>query len=119
MTKYPLCEKAGLEVRSTFAGPEPWAIEARDVERLLANAPQVSGVYQSNAAGEMELHPRSRNYEWATHTDRLLLIEELKPDTVESLLREILFERYQDTLIGPKEWGEFQERARKVLGGEK
>lgn len=77
MSKYPLCDRAGLQI---------WAhgfIQAEDVERLLANAPVVYGYRNYNSYHAGGPGPDD------TRTARLLMIEPIHQDSAESLLREL------------------------------
>lgn len=112
--KFPLCKQLGVQV---FGLSNP-IIYAADVERMLAQAPVVYGRfindYQADAFSADEyqgLDPR----EVDTHTARLLCIQEIRQDTAESLLRELVraADRFPENVPhGQRAW---LDRARKLL----
>jgi len=91
-------------------------VSADDLEKLLAEAPVVYGLIE-RPDGWTCFSRSDGPHLGDTHTARLIGVKEIVRESEErQLLREILFDKYQSTLIGPKEWGEFQERARRLLG---
>lgn len=100
MSEFPLCERAGLmpttylrESETINIGSmkmsaiEP-VVPAKDVERLLANAPVVYGEVKADRATVYSTAPGP---EYDTHTARLLLIEPLVKESEEvQLLRSLI-----------------------------
>lgn len=117
-SKYPLCEKAGLGItqipsNSVAAVNKPF-VWAEEVERLLASAPVVTGHNNSPnsswwAATDVELCKHS-------HQARLLLIEPIKQDTAESLLRELIRCWEMSTNGNIVDTYKVIDRARKLVG---
>jgi hypothetical protein len=98
---YKLSRAAGLHV---FDSGSAICIPAADVEKLLASAPKLTLRYDAGATPQWEsVQPA---FAEATHTARLLLIEPLKQDSAEDLLREFLDLYPEDVL---------HKRARKLL----
>lgn len=122
MSTFPLCESAGLSIRNDVAWCDKQgylfnfdAVPARAVEALLRSAPVVYG------------HPELTNNAWTerkggidTHSARVLLVEEIRRDSAESLLYELM-ENANETLTTEhilKVAFDVAKRARKLLGEE-
>lgn len=73
-------------------------------------APRVSGVFNGNKPGEMEVH--NIQYAWATHRARIICIEPIKQDTFEELWRLVVSCAGHDDAHVPSQ---IVDRARKLL----
>lgn len=133
--KYSLLRECGLEPFAWNGCTNPqgktlYTVNADQVLKLLKSAPLVYG---------MNHDPEDTNYngdddsEWLwsssnddtrddhTHTARLVCIQEIKRDTAEGLLRELVHSagKYYLTTGGTSLIDDLVNRARKLLGGEK
>jgi hypothetical protein len=118
MTKFPLCEAAGLSVLRNIwndTGPR-MIVSADELEAALAEAPVVYG--RSGDAKEWGKQPHRDELD--VYTGRLICIQPIVRDTAESLLRELAeaeaeYRRcYQTTHDGSASTGMAWDRMRKV-----
>lgn len=127
MSKFPLCERAGLTIGYFTSGQrgETYAatpaIHAGAVEALLEKAPVVQAKrFCKNSALTLggQFSAWSHEFEIAqdsTHTARLIMIEPIQRDTAESLLRELMAS-YEKVSWGQRN-DELIERAKRLLEG--
>ena len=95
---FPLCEKLLGKPRVVFGSPSSehevgWFYYAEDLEKVLERAPVVeAGWHEAKGGGHARTDLWSTMWEGtATHSARLLLIEEIKPkDTAEDLLKTLV-----------------------------
>lgn len=118
MSKFELCEKAGLKIepcRHGFSSVYDDVVRASDVESLLARAPVVYGV--ENIEKNSLKHLRDWADGVSTHTARLLMIEPIVRESEErQALREILRIEDEDPHnIRPGQWQRALDRARALL----
>lgn len=91
--KYPLIKAAGLNVQPAYyciggaVGTAFVSVKAEDLEAFLAAAPKVN-VWQETEYKTW--HADSRTGHGETHTARLILIEPIRTETAEDLLREMV-----------------------------
>jgi hypothetical protein len=118
---FPLCKKAGLSILNytICAGVGRW-IQASDVESLLANAPVVvSQAPDVKAANIGWYREREHLHDKYNFSARLLLIEPIKRDSAESVLRDLVAyeNKISNDIYGKPntEYGALMERARKLL----
>jgi hypothetical protein len=82
------------------------------VNRLLRERAQVVYFNEEKDRSKEKICSSDKMDDYDTHQALLVCITPIARDTPESLLNEILFDRYEKALIGPNEWAEFQRRAR-------
>lgn len=78
MTKYPLCEKAGLNPINNWFKDSECFLDAKDVEAFLEKAPVVYGHIKEGVPNWWGPHENNKFLD--THTARLILIEPIKKE---------------------------------------
>lgn len=122
MTKFPLIEELGLKVLAKENGTMltsfpaqvgyDYFVLASDLERLLSQAPVVYGKWRPD--GEHGWVTEEWSEKTDTHTARLIGVKEIKKDSAEDLLRDLLekFEAGHGFDMSP-----YMNRAKKLLEG--
>jgi hypothetical protein len=90
MSKFPLIDELGLEIYRPFLhDPEICMVSASDLEDLLAKGVRV--YCEMDPSGKIPLYMSHYGASYATHTFLSVGLKPLaKPDTAESLLREMI-----------------------------
>lgn len=92
--RFPLCDRLNLQLHKFQLNKitDTWSdemISAADLEKLLENLPVVSG-YRGAIDGQWILGSKPDGEGGDTHSARILLIEPIKRESAEDLLREIV-----------------------------
>lgn len=113
--KFPLCERAGLEI--VYTPERGKGIRAIDVEKLLESAPVVYGGFK-NGKPVYWSHVCDTDGSEDTHTARLIMVEPIVKESRERQLLRTLIETDVSTRSGYDKYHAAYDEAKKLLGDE-